>query len=715
MYNFTDFSCLDLPQELITHNVVPSKTSQVFSSAMPTSVIPEINIITPSSTHMTADMNDDVGTNPPSTSVAIIGAIVGAAIVILIFLLIGGVILIGFFKRKKKSHQREVQLLQNAMLEGNMLEDNMPEGNIPEVNIAESSMLERNNMSSEINLDTQEETKNMCFDIPENETEAPKHNKSTGLVESKQEESCVSSDTLETKVKVNMYSLLHKASPPPLPDKMFELQNESEHGYAVVGNKTSVKEGRNTMHSSSTKTDRQEEVAYYSTVQKSNKNSTSISTAIATNNRGEHKKNEREDHEGKDHKGEDLHSETYANDTERVLNISSTSDLIGLSNQDSDGDLNKSSQEDGAKLQEESKDDIYDAVYNEPIKPSMFTEKIKTDASETSKEAKEEEEEEEEEMYAPIYTLPSSTEADSLLQLKPENIKKIKTIGTGYFGKVILANTVGLSLKDLKMNDTDDDKSKSIRVAVKQFKKNPSASRKEAFDKELKFMSRLDHPNVIRTLGACVLDTPFIMMEYMEIGDLGKYLQDFDSIVEGKDPPGNFKISTGILTNMSAQIANAMKYLVSRNFIHRDLATRNCLVGQNHQIKIADFGMSRNLYASHYYVLHGHAALPVRWMAKECFYGKFSAKTDVWAFGVTMWEIFTLSKNTPYEDMADLEVVADATKKDGSRTLLEKPENCPQEVYDVMVTCWAEESKDRATFGELHDALLWILTNNYFV
>ena len=644
-------------------------------------------------------MNDDVGTNPSSTPVAIIGALVGVAIVILIFLLIGGVILIGFFKRKKKSHQREVQLLQNAMLEGNMLEGNMPEGNIPE-----SNMLESNNMSPKINLDAQEETKNMCFDLPENETEAPKQNRNTGLLESKQEESCVSSDTLETKVKVNMYSLLHKASPPPIPDKMFELQNELEHGYAVVGNKTSVKEGRNTMHNYSTKTDRQEEVAYYSTIQKGNKNSTSISTAIAS---GKHKKNEREDHEGKDHEGEDLHSEAYANDTERVLNISSTSDLIGLSNQDSDRDLNKSSpQEDGATIQEESSDEIYDAA----IKPSMFLEKIKTDTSEISKEAKEEEEEEE--MYTPIYTLPSSTETDSLLQLKPENIKKIKTIGTGNFGKVILANTVGLSQKDLKMSDTDDDKSKSICVAVKQLKKNPSASRKEAFDKELKFMSRLDHPNVIRTLGACVLDTPFIMMEYMEIGDLGKYLQDFDSIVEGKDLFGNFKISTGTLTNMSAQIANAMKYLASRNFIHRDLATRNCLVGQNHQIKIADFGMSRSLYASHYYVLQGRTALPVRWMAKECFYGKFSTKTDVWAFGVTMWEIFTLSKNTPYEDMADLEVLADATKKDGSRTLLEKPENCPQEVYDVMVMCWAEESKDRATFGELHDALLSLVLDS---
>ena len=129
------------------------------------------------------------------------------------------------------------------------------------------------------------------------------------------------------------------------------------------------------------------------------------------------------------------------------------------------------------------------------------------------------------------------------------------------------------------------------------------------------------------------------------------------------------------------------------------------LVGQDHQIKIADFGMSRSLYESHYYVLKGHAVLPVRWMAKECFYGKFSAKTDVWAFSVTMWEIFTLSKDIPYEDTYDTEVVANATENTESRTLLEKPGGCPQEVYEVMLMCWVEEPKDRATFERLQDVL----------
>ena len=359
-------------------------------------------------------------------------------------------------------------------------------------------------------------------------------------------------------------------------------------------------------------------------------------------------------------------------------------------------------------IDEEEEEDIYDIVHNEPNNPSMIANNVETLKEEKiklsilegmfkgSKEI----------YFAPIHSAPLELgNHPKLLQLKSYNIKKIKTLGTGFFGKVILANTVGLSLKDLNMSDIDDDKSKSIQVAVKLLKQNLSASRREEFDKELRFMSRLDHPNVIRTLGACNTDTPFVMMEYMENGDLNRYLQEFDSIVEGNNPPGNFNISTGTLTNMSAQIANAMKYLASRNFIHRDLATRNCLVGSDHQIKIADFGMSRNLYASHYYVLKGHAVLPVRWMAKECFYGKFSAKTDVWAFGVTMWEIFTLSKDIPYEDMNDTEVVANATKNTESRMLLEKPGGCPQEVYEVMLMCWAEKPKDRATFERLQDVL----------
>ena len=349
------------------------------------------------------------------------------------------------------------------------------------------------------------------------------------------------------------------------------------------------------------------------------------------------------------------------------------------------------------KKKRESKDPVSDTVYSERLQPSMFAkppeqalekkEEVKEDlADHRTEKIKEEGEEEVEDVYAPIYSLPTALESSStVLQFKPENIHRIKTLGTGYFGKVLLADTVGLSLKELKMSETDDDKSKSVRIAVKTLRLNPSEKRRDTFDKELKFMSRLNHPNVVCTLGACMVDTPFIVMEYMEKGDLNGYLQDFDTIEQGSAPPTDLTISVGTLVSMSSQIADAMKYLASRNYIHRDLATRNCLVGPESRIKIADFGMSKSLYESHYYTIKGHVVLPVRWMAKECFYGKFSAKTDVWAFGVTMWEIFTLAKDIPYEDMDDSEVAADASRREGDRQLLQRSSDCPPEVYDVMM------------------------------
>ena len=114
--------------------------------------------------------------------------------------------------------------------------------------------------------------------------------------------------------------------------------------------------------------------------------------------------------------------------------------------------------------------------------------------------------------------------------------------------------------------------------------------------------------------------------------------------------------------------------------------------------------MSRSLYESQYYVISGHAILPIRWMAAECFYGKFSAKTDVWAFGVTMWEIFTLGKVQPYSNLTDGEVVADAIKG-RDRTLLERPDDCPEDIYEIMRRCWAIDAGQRPTFDELQDSL----------
>ena len=337
---------------------------------------------------------------------------------------------------------------------------------------------------------------------------------------------------------------------------------------------------------------------------------------------------------------------------------------------------------------------MYETVYSEPVQPSLFTDPVGTPSNS-----------EDLQPYAPIYTLtvnlPKSDEV--LLEACGSNIQEIRELGMGHFGKVILAETVGLSAKDLRLSESDDDKSKSILVAVKKLKSDAPNATKEAFEKEIKFMSRLTDKNVIRILGVCCEDTPFIMMEYMEKGDLNQYLQKF-KIHSTTDSEPQGQITTNTLVRMATQIASAMRYLASHNFVHRDLATRNCLVGPNYLVKISDFGMSRSLYDSHYYRIHGRFALPVRWMSFECFYGKFSQKSDVWAFGVTMWEIFTLAKEQPYNDMSDKQVVEDALKGKNRQTLA-RPDMCPLEVYKIMLECWAHNSKQRATFEELFQLL----------
>ena len=336
-------------------------------------------------------------------------------------------------------------------------------------------------------------------------------------------------------------------------------------------------------------------------------------------------------------------------------------------------------------------------VYSEPIQPSLFT-----DATGDGKDLQ---------PYAPIYTIPTNLpkNGEGPLKVFGSNIREIGELGLGQFGKVVLAETVGLSAKDLRLSESDDDKSKSTLVAVKKLKSGAPSTTKEAFEKEVNFMSRLTDTNVIRILGVCYEDTPFIMMEYMEKGDLNQYLQKFKTLsTTDSEPQG--QITTSTLVHIATQIASAMKYLASHNFVHRDLATRNCLVGPNYLVKISDFGMSRSLYDSHYYHIQGSFVLPVRWMAFECFYGKFSQKSDVWAFGVTMWEIFTFAKEQPYNDMSDKQVIEDALSGK-NRKILIKPNMCPLEVYKIMLGCWAHNSDQRATFEALFQLLTSVQSN----
>ena len=305
----------------------------------------------------------------------------------------------------------------------------------------------------------------------------------------------------------------------------------------------------------------------------------------------------------------------------------------------------------------------------------------------------------------------TDTEPQSPLQFTPENICELHSLGEGQFGQVVLAETIGVSLKDLRLSDSDD-RNVSLLVAVKKLKQDAGKGVRKAFEREIQLMSHFNHENIVRLLGVCSNSSTFMIMEHMENGDLNQYLKKHCEIppppqaadINLETVPAEDQISISTLVFMALQVASGMEYLASMRCIHRDLATRNCLVGQNHEVKIADFGLSRTLYSSHYYRLTGRAVVPIRWMATECFYGKFSEKSDVWSFGVTLWEIFTLARQQPFKKLSNQQVICDAVRGP-DRKLLPKPEKCPPEVYEIMLSCWVYEPRDRASFEEVFQSL----------
>jgi serine/threonine protein kinase len=212
-----------------------------------------------------------------------------------------------------------------------------------------------------------------------------------------------------------------------------------------------------------------------------------------------------------------------------------------------------------------------------------------------------------------------------VIEVRPYHIREISSLGMGQFGEVMLAETLGLSPKDLGVGESTD-KSTSIRVAVKRLKPDSERAMQAAFEKEVKFMARLNHDNIVRMLAVCRVGQTFILMEYMEFGDLNRYLQKYEVAPSGSELTAN-QIEISTLLHVCVQVASGVHYLACLNFVHRDLATRNFLMGKDFTVKIADFALSRNLYSSHYYRMKGQNPLPIRWMATECFYGRFSEKT----------------------------------------------------------------------------------------
>lgn len=269
--------------------------------------------------------------------------------------------------------------------------------------------------------------------------------------------------------------------------------------------------------------------------------------------------------------------------------------------------------------------------------------------------------------------------------LRKETLKFLHEIGEGCFGKVY------------KGEFSSEDKIEI--VAIKVLKDNAGKDAEEDFLREVDIMSAFRHSNILSLLGMVPREgnlNPMMVFEYMSHGDLAELLRS-----QNKSDSTLPQLTTKDLLHVSLQIARGMSYLASQRFVHRDLACRNCLVAPGPIVKIADFGMSRDVYTCDYYKIGGSRLLPVRWMSPESVvYGRFTLESDIWSYGVVLWEIFSFGKQ-PYYGHTNEEVVK--LILDG--IMLIPPLDCPSIICELMKYCWKTEPRDRIRFINICDKL----------
>ncbi|XP_039708082.1 tyrosine-protein kinase SYK isoform X2 [Pteropus medius] len=224
---------------------------------------------------------------------------------------------------------------------------------------------------------------------------------------------------------------------------------------------------------------------------------------------------------------------------------------------------------------------------------------------------------------------------------------------------------------------------KTVAVKILKNEANDPALKDELLA-EANVMQQLDNPYIVRMIGICEAESWMLVMEMAELGPLNKYLQQ------------NRHVKDKNIIELVHQVSMGMKYLEECNFVHRDLAARNVLLVTQHYAKISDFGLSKALRADeNYYKAQTHGKWPVKWYAPECInYYKFSSKSDVWSFGVLMWEAFSYGQK-PYRGMKGSEVSAMLEK--GER--MGCPVGCPREMYELMNLCWTYDVENRPGFA----------------
>uniref|UniRef100_A0A8C2MJ48 Ephrin type-A receptor 2 n=1 Tax=Cricetulus griseus TaxID=10029 RepID=A0A8C2MJ48_CRIGR len=261
-------------------------------------------------------------------------------------------------------------------------------------------------------------------------------------------------------------------------------------------------------------------------------------------------------------------------------------------------------------------------------------------------------------------------------EIHPSCVARQKVIGAGEFGEVYKGTLKTSSGK------------KEIPVAIKTLKAGYTEKQRVDFLSEASIMGQFSHHNIIRLEGVVSKYKPMmIITEYMENGALDKFLREKD---------GEFSVLQ--LVGMLRGIASGMKYLANMNYVHRDLAARNILVNSNLVCKVSDFGLSRVLEddPEATYTTSG-GKIPIRWTAPEAIsYRKFTSASDVWSYGIVMWEVMTYGER-PYWELSNHEVMK--AINDGFR--LPTPMDCPSAIYQLMMQCWQQDRSRRPKFADI--------------
>lgn len=285
--------------------------------------------------------------------------------------------------------------------------------------------------------------------------------------------------------------------------------------------------------------------------------------------------------------------------------------------------------------------------------------------------------------YAPLHPATRSWEVER------ENVTIEKVIGKGAFGQVAQGTASELRGRD-----------GTTRVAIKMLKDNARETDREDLMSELEMMKKLKpHPHVIKLMGCVTESDPIlIIIEYVPYGDLLGYLRKSrglnDTYFKDPDVKPQTSLTSQQLMKFSWHVAEGMRYLSSKNIIHRDLAARNVLVGEQEVCKVTDFGMARDVNQENIYQKKSKGRIPVKWTAYEALlYGLYTTKSDVWSFGVVLYEIFTVG-GSPYPRTEGRKMYSLLSQ--GYR--MPKPSHVDDTLYQIMLSCWQEDPDNRPTF-----------------